>query len=169
MTWLWAGWLLGWIRCLPCARFGAIIMSLLGEKSASMAKEQTTGAGPKAVAMVICDMVVRDEQTKNVSLISLFNAVTGPRLPLRNDRMHVFVSLTNGHGDYDCLLQCKSPDEKVVFEARGKISLKDPLAVADLNLELRGLVFEVSGDYIFEFYCGGELLTMRRFSVIVKE
>ena len=119
--------------------------------------------------MVICDMVVRDEQTKNVSLIGLFNAVTGPRLPLRHDRMHIFVSLTNGHGDYDCLLQCKSPDEKVIFSATGKISLQDPLAVADLNVELRGLVFEAPGNYIFEFYCGGELLAMRRFSVMVKE
>ena len=134
-----------------------------------MAKEQKTGAGPEVVAMVICDMVVRDEQTKNVSLIGLFNAVTGPRLPLRHDRMHIFVRLTNGHGDYDCLLQCKSPDEKVIFSATGKISLQDPLAVADLNVELRGLVFEAPGNYIFEFYCGGELLAMRRFSVMVKE
>jgi len=169
MTWLWACWLLGWIHCLPCARFGAIIMLLLGEKSASMAKEQTTSAGPTAVAMVICDMVVRDEQTKNVSLIGLFNAVTGPKVPLRHDRMYVFVSLTNCHGDYECRLQCKSPDEEVIFEATGKISLNDPLAVADLNLELRGLVFKVPGNYIFEFYCAGELLTMRRFSVIIKE
>jgi hypothetical protein len=144
-------------------------MLLLGEKSASMAKEQTTSAGPTAVAMVICDMVVRDEQTKNVSLIGLFNAVTGPKVPLRHDRMYVFVSLTNCHGDYECRLQCKSPDEEVVFEATGKISLNDPLAVADLNLELRGLVFKVPGNYIFEFYCAGELLTMRRFSVIIKE
>lgn len=154
---------------MPCARFGAIITSLLGEKSASMAKEQTTSAGPTAVAMVICDMVVRDEQTKNVSLIGLFNAVTGPKVPLRHDRMYVFVSLTNCHGDYECRLQCKSPDEEVIFEATGKISLNDPLAVADLNLELRGLVFKVPGNYIFEFYCAGELLTMRRFSVMVKE
>jgi hypothetical protein len=144
-------------------------MLLLGEKSASMAKEQTTSAGPTAVAMVICDMVVRDEQTKNVSLIGLFNAVTGPKVPLRHDRMYVFVSLTNCHGDYECRLQCKSPDEEVIFEATGKISLNDPLAVADLNLELRGLVFKVPGNYIFEFYCAGELLTMRRFSVIIKE
>jgi len=134
-----------------------------------MAEEQTTVAGPHALAMIICEMVLRDEQTKNVSLIGLFNTVTGPRVPLRHDRMHVFVSLTNGHGDYDCLLQCKSPDEKVVFEARGQISLKDPLAVADLNVELRGLVFEVPGNYIFEFYCGGKLLTMRKFAVTVKE
>jgi len=134
-----------------------------------MAKEQTTSAGPTAVAMVICDMVVRDEQTKNVSLIGLFNAVTGPKVPLRHDRMYVFVSLTNCHGDYECRLQCKSPDEEVIFEATGKISLNDPLAVADLNLELRGLVFKVPGNYIFEFYCAGELLTMRRFSVIIKE
>jgi len=134
-----------------------------------MAEEQTTVAGPRALAMVICDMVVRDEQTKNVSLIGLFNAVTGPRLPLRHDRMYVFVSLTNCHGDYECRLQCKSPDEEVIFEAIGKISLNDPLAVADLNLELRGLVFKVPGSYIFEFYCAGELLIMRRFSVMVKE
>lgn len=134
-----------------------------------MAEEQKQGAVPKALAMVICDMVIRDEATKNVTLVGLFNTVTGPQLPLMQDRMHVFVSLTDGHGESPFLLQCKAPDESVVFEMKGKFEFKDPLAVADLNIALRGLVFHQRGNYLFDFFCGGELLITRRFSVIVED
>jgi hypothetical protein len=118
--------------------------------------------------MVICERVMRDERTKNVGLIDLFNQISG-RLPLRQDRIHVFLSLTDGHGKQPFCLQCKAPDEKVIFEASGEVDFKDPLAVADLNIEIRGLVFVQAGNYVFEFSCGGEPLIMRRFSVVVKE
>ena len=124
---------------------------------------------PAALAMVICDMVLRDESTHNVSLVGLFNAITTPRLPAIHNRMHVFVSLTGMHGKHDFVLQCKAPDEGIVFEVKGEVAMEDPLAVADLNLQLRGIVFQVAGNYVFELYCGGDLLIMRRFSVIVGE
>ena len=120
---------------------------------------------PTALAMVICDAVLRDESTKKPTLVGLFNQVTAPVFPAMHPGMHVFLSLTNGHGKQPFLLQCKAPDDSVVFEAGGEIDLASPLDVADLNIELRGLVFAKEGTYIFEFFCGGELLTMRRFSI----
>lgn len=123
------------------------------------------GCKPRALAMVICEMVTRDEATKNVCLLGLFNHLIAPGLPTVQSRMYVFVSLTDGHGKQPFCLQCKAPDEKVIFEATGEITFEDPLSVADLTLEIRGLVFAAAGDYVFEFQCGGELLTMRRFSV----
>jgi len=134
-----------------------------------MSSGTNTATKPTALAMVICEMVLRDESTHNVSLIGLFDAITAARLPARHDRMHVFVSLTGIHGKHGCILQCKAPDERVVFEAKGEVNVQDPLAVADLNIQLRGIVFEVAGNYVFEFYCDGGLLTMRRFSVVVGE
>jgi hypothetical protein len=119
--------------------------------------------------MVICEMVMRDEATKNVSLVGLFNRISGPGLPIFRDRLHVFLCLTDGHGRQPFRLECKAPDESVVFEAKGEITFGDPLEVADLNIEIRGLLFPAAGNYAFEFFCGGELLIMRRFSVVVEE
>jgi hypothetical protein len=115
-----------------------------------MARKRIKGCKPRALAMVICEMVTRDEATKNVCLLGLFNRLTAPGLPMVHSRLHVFVSLA-------------------VFEAKGEMAFEDPLSVADLNIEIRGLMFEVPGNYVFEFHCGGELLTMRRFSVVVEK
>lgn len=134
-----------------------------------MARKRIKGCKPRALAMVICEMVTRDEATKNVCLLGLFNRLTAPGLPMVHGRLHVFVSLTDGHGKQPFCLQCRAPDESVVFEAKGEMAFEDPLSVADLNIEIRGLMFEVPGNYVFEFHCGGELLTMRRFSVVVEK
>ena len=134
-----------------------------------MAANAENRTSPKVLAMVICDMVIRDELTRNVSLVGLFNAVAGKQLPLQHDRMHVFISLTDGHGEKPFLLQCKSPDDSEVFRVEGKVRFEDPLAVADLNIALRSLVFQQSGDHLLDFFCGGELLITRRFSVIVQD
>ena len=134
-----------------------------------MAKRRTRKASPKPLTMVICETVLRDETTKNVTLVGLFNRIQGPQLPLRHDRLHVFVSLTDGHGKYPVLLQCKAPDEKVVFEVAGELDFADPLGAADINVEVRGLVFEAAGNYVFEFYAGGEMLILRRFTVVVEK
>jgi len=133
-----------------------------------MARKRIKGCKPRALAMVICQMVMRDEATKNVSLVGLFNQIKGPGLPLVHDRLHVFLSLTDGHGKQPFRLECRAPDESVVFEAKGEVHFRDPLEVTDLNIEIRGLLFAVAGNYVFEFSCGGELLTMRRFSVVVE-
>ena len=129
-----------------------------------MARKRIKGCKPRAVAMVICDLVLRDEKTRNTSLIGLFNQIHGPRLPMLHDRLHVFVSLTDGHGRQPFSLQCKAPDESVIWETRGEISFENPLEVTDVDVEVRGLVLQTAGVYAFEFDCGGDI-TLRRFVV----
>ena len=121
---------------------------------------------PTALAMVVCDTVLRDESTKKMALVGLFDMISTPQVPVRHDRMHIFISVTDGHGRMPFLVQCRAPDERIIFEAGGEVEFMDPLAVTDLNIEARGLIFHVQGTYIFEFYCGGELLAMRRFTVV---
>jgi hypothetical protein len=130
-----------------------------------MAKGPTNSEGPIALAMVICDAVLRDESTKKPTLVGLFNQITAANLPAIHDRLHVFLSLTNGRGELPCLLQCKDQDEGVVCEVGGSIRFGNPLEVADVDIEMRGVVFEKEGLYVFEFSCDGQFLTRRRFLV----
>jgi hypothetical protein len=120
---------------------------------------------PTALAMVICDAVLRDGSSKKPTLVGLFNQVTAPVLPAMHPRMHVFLSLTNGHGRQPFLLECKAPDNRTVFETRGEVEFGRPVDVQDLNIELRGLVFEQQGTYLFRFSCGGEFVASRGFTV----
>lgn len=121
---------------------------------------------PQALALVICDLVLRDEKSHNVSLVGLFNAILAGRFPARHDRMHVFVSLTHGHGKIPCRLECTGPDDKVIFRLDGHVEFKNPLGVIDANFELRGVVFPTPGPYVLELSCAGVPVIARRFEVL---
>ncbi len=121
---------------------------------------------PKYLAMLICDYVIRDADTQNKSVIGVFNSLFAQKFPVRHDRMHVFVSLTDGHGDYKATLRIRRADGDTIFSQEGKLGMKDPLAVADLNFQIRGLVIPEAGRYFVEFLCDDELIVDRRFDAV---
>jgi len=118
---------------------------------------------PKYLAMLICDYVLRDAETQNKSLIGVFNRINAPNFPVRHDRLHVFVALTNGHGTYTSSLRVRRASGEVLLTLDGKIEMQDPLAVAELNFQIRGLVVPEAGRYVVEFLCDGEVLVDRLF------
>jgi hypothetical protein len=50
-----------------------------------------------------------------------------------------------------------------------KIEMQDPLAVAELNFQIRGLVVPEAGRYVVEFLCDGEVLVDRLFDADLLE
>ncbi len=121
---------------------------------------------PKCLAMLLCDYVILDAETKNKSLIGIFNTINASKFPVRHDRMHIFISLTNGHGDYAAGLKLRNSRGEEVLSLDGKVSMKDPLAVAEINFKLRGLVVPEPGRYFVEFLCDGEVLIDRHFDAM---
>jgi hypothetical protein len=119
--------------------------------------------------MLLCDYVIRDGETNNKSLIGIFNRIVAPRYPVRHDRLHAFVALTDGRGEYAARMQIRGPKGEVIFGSDGKIFLADPLAVAEINFLVRGLVIPEPGRYVVEFICEGELLVDRVFDAVVAE
>ena len=124
---------------------------------------------PKYLAMLLCDYVIRDADTQNKSVIGVFNSVFAGKFPVRHDRMHVFVSLTDGHGDYKATLRIRPADGEPIFSRDGQRAMKDPLTVADLNFQIRGLMIPEPGRYFVEFLCDGELIVDRRFDAVKME
>jgi len=118
---------------------------------------------PKYLAMLLCDYVIRDGETNNKSLIGIFNRIIAGKFPVRHDRMHVFVALSDGRGEYATRLQVRGPANEIVFSTDGKITIPDPLAVAEINFQIRGLMIPKPGRYFVEFLCDGELLVDRAF------
>ena len=118
---------------------------------------------PKCLAMLLCDYVILDAETRNKSLIGIFNRINASKFPVRHDRMHVFIALTDGHGEYTASLKVKNSDGEEVLSLGGKVNMKDPLGVAELNFTIRGLVIPEPGRYFVEFWCNDEMLIDRRF------
>ena len=135
-----------------------------------MTTDRTAGV-PTLVAILICDFVIRDERTHNVSLIGIFNTIHAPKFPTVHGRAHVFVSLTDGRGTRQgrlCLVDRET--EGILAETLGEIRFPpDGRAVVDMNFELHNIVFPKPGNYAFDFYVEGELIGSRPFAVVKAE
>jgi len=122
---------------------------------------------PTPLAFLIADTVIDDVVTRKKSIIGLFNSICSSRFPFRHSEMNVFVSLTDGHGEYKSGLVCsRSTDLKEIFKSSGKVSFRTPNSVVEMNFTLRNIEFPTQGKYTFQFSCNGQPVVMRPFEVV---
>ena len=115
----------------------------------------------------ICDAIIRDEATKKVSLIGLFNTIKANSLPCTHPQVHVHVALTNGHGKYKTEVRFVSmKTDKPVAGMQGDLEFPSPLHVVELNACWQGLRFEEAGVYLVQVLCGDETVGERKFRVV---
>ena len=121
-----------------------------------------------ALAFIICDSVISDKVTNKNSLIGLFNIIHSKKFLFVFPVINAFVSLTQGHGEYDCSLSCVKEEEidKPIWNSGGKIKMTDPLEVLEINFEIRNVLFPAAGIYRFEFSCDNVPIISRKFQVI---
>lgn len=121
---------------------------------------------PLPLAMLICDSIIDDRKTGKKSIIGMFNNINSDKVPCVHHRLNVFLSLTEGIGEYDGKLRCVSvADEKTVFQMEAPLRFQNPHQVLDFNFELNGLKFPEYGEYRFEFLCGEIPVISRKFTV----
>ena len=117
--------------------------------------------------IVPTDTIIDDVVTRKKSIIGLFNSICSNKFPFRHNEMNVFVSLTDGHGEYQTSLVCaRASDEQPIFKSTGVVDLKTPNTVVEINFALRNVEFPTKGKYTFQFYCEDKLLVMRPFDVL---
>jgi len=123
---------------------------------------------PILLSINICDQIIRDEITKKISLIGLFNAISARNFPTTHALMHIYVSLTDGYGDYSTEVNITDEtDNKIIANIQGpNISFKDPLHIVELNLQIRNLVFQKEGNYKVNFLCNNEGIGGIKFIVV---
>ena len=122
---------------------------------------------PIVLSINICDTIIRDEITKKVSLVGLFNAIKANTFPSTHSLFHVYVALTNGHGMYKTSLRIIGVDKnEVLVNIDGDLNVVDPLQVIELNIGMQGLRFNRPGKYSVQILCNGEPIGSRDFMVI---
>ena len=125
---------------------------------------------PRALAFIICDSVIDDKATHKKSLIGLFNNIYANKFPATHSSLNVFLSLTGGHGDYQCSLVCGKDDESMrLVQIDGTLKFNNPLAVVEVKFEIRGIVFPEDGTYRFDFLCADVPIVSRKFNVVKVE
>ena len=122
--------------------------------------------GPLNLAIIVCDSIIDDRKTGKKTLVGVFNRIAAGSFPCVHHSLSVFVSLTNGRGEYEAELRCvKSATEEPIMEGKGKVGFKDPRDVVEIGFELRGLKFPEPGLYHLEFLCDGVPIGQRPFTV----
>ena len=123
-------------------------------------------SSPLGLALIICDTVIADENTKKKSLIGIFNRLWAVSFPCRHPEFHVFVSITGGHGKYRFVLQCvNETNGETINNLSGDLTFKSPKQVIEADFNFRPIVFPEPGQYSFEFLCDDEMVLHRRFIV----
>lgn len=122
---------------------------------------------PKALAMIICDEIIEDKRTHKKSLIGIFNQIVTGRFPAVHPKMHIFFSLTNGHGKYKAVLQHTSLSElSILKEIQGEMQFSDPNSNLEYSFELLNVSFPHEGRYSFQLLLDGHPVVERVFEVL---
>ena len=122
---------------------------------------------PKIVAFIVCDEIHRDPATNKAYLLGIFNQVMVREFPGKHEHMHVYVSLVNGHGKARAALSLRCDEgTREVFRAQGEIEFPNPLAVVEMDFEIRRLLLPKAGEYQLELTCNDEIVAIRPFRVV---
>ena len=125
-----------------------------------------TTSKPIVMSINVCDEIIRDEISKKISLIGLFSQIQTATFPAHHPSLHVYVSLTDGHGNYAGELRFVSEeDNSIIASMKGKVPFQNPLQTVELNFAINNLKFEKPGKYRVEFFCDDEPVGSRQFIV----
>ncbi|MBI5762621.1 MAG: hypothetical protein HZA51_03760 [Planctomycetes bacterium] len=114
------------------------------------------------ISIVVCDDVYRDEQTKKLIVVGVFNTINAPTMPCAHGKLVVLFTLTNGKGEYNLELAVEHEQSGTeIVRISGPLRADDPLAISDVNVTLANLVFEREGKYWVVLKADGAILQQR--------
>ena len=117
------------------------------------------------LSCILCELVIQDQETKNRSLINMFNHVMVAQLPARMHRLSILVSITDGRGQSQGKLEIVDPEGAPVIRGVNPVVFRDPTVIFDLCYEFRDVVFHKEGRHNINFWLGDDLVVMRPFTI----
>jgi hypothetical protein len=124
---------------------------------------------PSCIAVILCNEIIEDKLTNNKTLVSLFNRVLTAQVPSNHPRMFVMASFAEGAGDWPVAISFRSPSGAEIMRFEGEVHFEDPLDVADVVVELRGLPLNEFGTHEVNVEIDGSLAATRRFVVLLAD
>jgi hypothetical protein len=121
---------------------------------------------PEVLAMILCDLIITDVESNKKSLIGLFDRVESAAMPCVVNELHVYLSLTDGHGNLPVAIVCIAVDEgEELFRGHAEVEFADPLQVVELHFVFPAAQFPRPGEYRFQFLSDDVVLLERKFFV----
>jgi hypothetical protein len=127
---------------------------------------------PVAVSLILCETVIVDEQTKNVTPVNCFRKRRVAGFPSEPFPFIVLAWLTDGMGQgrLEVVIQLLNSDEMdVVHQTSVPCHFTNPRAEVRFTLRIRDCVFPVAGAYDVNLLADGEILAKKRLVIFAEE
>jgi hypothetical protein len=128
---------------------------------------------PLVVGLHLCEDVVADTATRNVSLIRVFTGLGVDAFPCVSRPICAFTTLTAGLGEAPFRLEVSRPqgplDDIVVHAVEGTLHFESPVQTVHLVVRLTNCPLPAAGDYLFTLWVDGVLIAQRSLRVYLRE
>jgi len=121
---------------------------------------------PQCRAIVLCDVIYRDEISKKLILVGTFHVIHTFRLPCVHPSMALYLALNEGNGTYGFrVVIMHVGTQQKVFEAAHDLSFSNPREVIEVNAPVFGITFANDGEYEVQVWTDDELIGQLGFHV----
>jgi len=123
-----------------------------------------TQVPPVALSTIICERVLLDAPTKTSSIIGIIDRILSPQYPIRFPRLFFFAEMTNGHDTTELEIRVVDVqnDEKIIVQRKASVNFPDVKSIVSVVIAFEGLAFSHPGEYCFQLFAAGQILTSRR-------
>jgi len=121
---------------------------------------------PVVVGLLLCESLIVEEGTHNVTLVNCFTTRKAEQFPSEPHRFTAFAVLTNGLGEVTIDVTIEHlEDYGEVYRQSRRLRFTDPLQEVRFILRITQCSFPTAGAYEINLSADGESLAAHRFQV----
>src|SRR5947209_299051 len=114
---------------------------------------------PLVLGLTLCEKVIVEEGTKNVTLVSTFTTTVVEEFPSLPQRFALYMALTEGLGDgiIDLVVRHLETNEEI-YSNRLQVQFPDRVVEVRVLFRVNRCIFPLPGEYQLTLFLDGEWL-----------
>jgi hypothetical protein len=125
---------------------------------------------PIAIGLSLCEQVVIEENTRNITQVNCFTERTADRFPSDPIPFVAFALLTDGEGEITMEVRVERLDTlDLVYRKSATARFTNPLQTIRCCIRLRSCSFPVPGQYQVTLLANGEFVAQRKIEILGKD
>lgn len=124
---------------------------------------------PVAIGLSLCEQIIIEERTQNVTLVNCFSYRQAERFPSEPIPFVVFALLTDGFGEVTLEVGIERLDTMAdIYRRAAKAQFKESLDSVRFIHRVRNCSFPISGDYQVTLLADGIFVAQRKIRILPK-
>jgi hypothetical protein len=124
---------------------------------------------PVAINLTVCEQLIVEEKTHNITLVNCFARLKVRKVPSGPYRLVFYARLTEGRRDVKLTLKVLHPSTlEAILERETSATFSHPFE--ELNIIFRGSIsFPVAGRYQVNLLANGEIIAQRTLEIVIRK